>query len=318
MLAAPKKVVHISLQGPRCSTLALCEALFSKGWKNKMKVCVHDEAVPDERFFDAREAVRMKSYYQVLLSLPSAFRFSKQIPSNQPISYYRCILAEKPVEAGWGDQAYKAILSGKQPQEREQQLQDMDDSENAFAAGGDSPPRKRARTRKNQVGPQAQPPASVPLRQPAGNPPAVTPAVTPAAASLPSSSSSAAGPVKPGESTTVASASLPVPPTQPQVDAQASESVGAQPVLDPTSQQLEGADHGDRAGRSFRGSLGVNSMGAWVEKRVGVLIVFNCRQLDANWALTVANWALIAASWARIVANWALIVAKPEKGNKKT
>ena len=37
--------------------------------------------------------------------------------------------------------------------------------------------------------------------------------------------------------------------------------------------------------RDEQGDLGVNSMGAWVVKRAGALIV-------ANWALIVANWAL--------------------------
>ncbi len=79
------------------------------GWIMVKRRVVHNTAAVGS--FDSRETVSKKIYYQVLLDLPRYLRQTSTIPSDQPILYYRLLLAGRDVEPGLGNDVYKSMMS---------------------------------------------------------------------------------------------------------------------------------------------------------------------------------------------------------------
>ena len=99
----------------KCPCLCMLTELYRRGWNPVRRKATHDSIVIGA--MDGREAVKMKSYYIVLLELENALPFAEggSIPSDQPIAYYRCLTEEHHVPPGLGAPAYRRILRGEPP-----------------------------------------------------------------------------------------------------------------------------------------------------------------------------------------------------------
>jgi len=87
-----------------CPTVAIAWKLKRLGWRPLERLCDHNtNAIVN---FDAFPAVRMKFYYQVLLSLGRCLDLASHIPSRQPQLFYKLLLAGKKAEPGLGNQEY--------------------------------------------------------------------------------------------------------------------------------------------------------------------------------------------------------------------
>jgi hypothetical protein len=96
-----------ALTDDKVPVLMLLDALFEGDWRPYACTLVHDNLTKN---FDNRNAASKRCYYQVLLSLEWCLKTNPAISSNQPISYFRCILHDQKVLPNLGDQAYKALL----------------------------------------------------------------------------------------------------------------------------------------------------------------------------------------------------------------
>ena len=96
----------------KCPTLCMLTELYRRGWTPLRRMTTHNSLVVGP--MDGREAVKMKSYYIVLLELEKSFPFAvgASIPSDQPIAYYQCLMEEHHVPPGLGATAYRRILKG--------------------------------------------------------------------------------------------------------------------------------------------------------------------------------------------------------------
>jgi len=100
-------VCKIPYLDPKCPTLPICWKLKRDGWMGADKCIVHKDAVHGQ--FDHFEAIKAKFYYQVLLKLADCLRYTSEVPSRQPIIFYRLLLASQRVEPNQGNAAYRAI-----------------------------------------------------------------------------------------------------------------------------------------------------------------------------------------------------------------
>ena len=107
ILAVPQH----ALTDMKCPALMFLSELYTRGWRPIRGRVVHESIEPG--FMDSREAVRMKSYYMVLLKLPQCLPLSARIPSDQPILFYKLLLRGISTSPGLGEKAYKAIAAGK-------------------------------------------------------------------------------------------------------------------------------------------------------------------------------------------------------------
>ena len=85
----------IPLTDPRCPTLVLVNYLRTHGWVAEHRYIEHTAIVPltEGPPFDSREAVRMKTYYQVLTKLPTCLPLAGGlVPSQCPIGFYKLLL----------------------------------------------------------------------------------------------------------------------------------------------------------------------------------------------------------------------------------
>ena len=94
----------------RCPALSMLAALYRAGWRNVEGRVVHTTL--DVGPMDGREAVRMKPYYVVLLQLPVCLPLTSSIPSDQPLLFYKLLLAGTAVEPGRGHAFYLALQRG--------------------------------------------------------------------------------------------------------------------------------------------------------------------------------------------------------------
>ena len=90
-----------------CPTICVAWKLNRLGWAAVQRACLHDRS--DVASYDAYPAVKMKYYFQVLLSLGVCLDLTSSIPSRQPVLYYKLLLAGQRVEPGLGHDAYKLI-----------------------------------------------------------------------------------------------------------------------------------------------------------------------------------------------------------------
>ncbi|CAK0911592.1 unnamed protein product [Prorocentrum cordatum] len=95
---------HLPLMDEACPTISICSALRGRGWKAVERRVEHGSAEVGE--YDSFAAVKMKSYYQALLTLPACLPLASRIPSRQPILFYKLLLAGVRVEPGQGNESY--------------------------------------------------------------------------------------------------------------------------------------------------------------------------------------------------------------------
>jgi len=93
-----------------CPTISIVSFLQKKhGWIPVQNAVTHTDLVHKE--YDAREKVRMKKYYVVLAYLPKCLELTSSIPSQQPVNFYKCLLAGLHVEPHQGDRHYYLALN---------------------------------------------------------------------------------------------------------------------------------------------------------------------------------------------------------------
>jgi len=99
------------LEDAKCPVFTLAAELMRRGWTTNRGRVVH--VVEDAKKFDSREALRMRWYYHVLLGGYQQYlvKAGGSIPSQEPMSYYRLLLAGKEAVAGLPAKTYLALLS---------------------------------------------------------------------------------------------------------------------------------------------------------------------------------------------------------------
>ena len=93
----------------RTPTLQLAWHLKNIGWVPTAAHCKHEEVpvLSDGPLSDSREAPTMKCYYMVLAELARCLPLSMGgIPSQEPVAYYRCLLANLSVASGLANKEY--------------------------------------------------------------------------------------------------------------------------------------------------------------------------------------------------------------------
>ena len=104
-------VSQLSIMDSKCPTLPVCWYLKRHGWIAIDKLCTHRSF--DDKTSDSTEAVKMKTYYQVLVRLRHCLPLTRCIPSREPIHYYRLLLAGQVVEPGQPSTTYLCVMEFK-------------------------------------------------------------------------------------------------------------------------------------------------------------------------------------------------------------
>jgi hypothetical protein len=183
-LSEPSRAKNwLPLDDPKVPTLCCVEALNAAGWAAKELPAMHCLPMIERPFFDAREAIRMKSYFQCLLRAPAIFAFCPAWPSTAVVSFYRCLLAGICVTAGQSDAYYKHLLAGKNPndflaiEDRPVRVPPIGDARFGVASDDEEPKEKVKRKRATGV-PRAKAPVR-PIEGPVDPPPLVPPEPAP-------------------------------------------------------------------------------------------------------------------------------------------
>ena len=93
-------------------TLCLLQELRRLGWMGVLQDVEHRHA-DASTVMSIRQVTSRKYYYQCLLQKAALFSSGlERLPSNQPQSFYKCLLDGKIVQPGLGAQAYEAVLRG--------------------------------------------------------------------------------------------------------------------------------------------------------------------------------------------------------------
>ena len=80
----------IPIMSPKCPVLSIIQHCKRRGWRPTSARVVHTtEAIGD---FDCQEAIKFREYLQCVASLPSCIPLTPEMPSRQPIAYYRLLL----------------------------------------------------------------------------------------------------------------------------------------------------------------------------------------------------------------------------------
>jgi len=95
-----------------CPTISIVSFLQKKqGWVPVPHTVTHTDLVSKE--YDSREKLRMKKYYITLAYLSKTLPLTSSIPSQQPVNFYKCLLAGIRVEPHLGDKFYFRALNDK-------------------------------------------------------------------------------------------------------------------------------------------------------------------------------------------------------------
>ena len=116
LLLNPKTVQPSGqLADPGFPTLLVVEELLRCGWKRVETVVVHKPDLPG-RVFSILDASGKKFYFHVLLNLESVWaRGQREVPSDQPQSYYQLLLRGRVVDSKRGDKVYRSMLNDSEP-----------------------------------------------------------------------------------------------------------------------------------------------------------------------------------------------------------
>jgi hypothetical protein len=106
-----RATVTIPITDDRCPTLSILSFLKKKqGWIPVDHGVEHKDVAGRE--FDSRAKVRMKKYYVSLAYLEKCLQFTSCVPSQQPVTFYKCVLAGIAVEPHLGDKHYSKVSNG--------------------------------------------------------------------------------------------------------------------------------------------------------------------------------------------------------------
>lgn len=110
-----------------CPTMSIIAGLRRRGWQPVKGRVVHVGAEVGD--MDGRYAVHKKHYYRVLYQIEQCAPLTTNIPSDEPLMFYKLLLLGRNVEPGLGDASFRAIL-------RDADISD-DDIENVAVADDD-------------------------------------------------------------------------------------------------------------------------------------------------------------------------------------
>ena len=133
--------VHITYNvlDDRCPALAIIWHLRHKGWQAVDRRVVHE--TPAILNFDCQEAVKFKSYYQVLCVLEEALRHSSTVPSRECVAYYQTLLRGLNAEPGGAAKSYQLIMNeNRKKRGRPMQLVPLEDAETPLPLPGQGDP----------------------------------------------------------------------------------------------------------------------------------------------------------------------------------
>ena len=85
----------------RCPTLTIPLELHARGFRPVTGTVFQKENVIGD--MDGREAIRMQAYFIVLLQLDRCLPLTSNIPSDQPILFYKLLLSGQRAEPGLGE-----------------------------------------------------------------------------------------------------------------------------------------------------------------------------------------------------------------------
>ena len=145
-LSNPEKAVpKHALLDSRTPCLVLLGELYRRGWKPSEGRVVHETAAIS--LMDGREAVKMKPYYHVLLEVVRCFPLTSEIPSDEPLLFYKLLLDGVHVEPYLGNPAYAAIKAGDPLPEPAAEIEDEEgsDDDEICVFGKSPPPKARAK-----------------------------------------------------------------------------------------------------------------------------------------------------------------------------
>ena len=109
LLENPERVRNLlPLMDARCPTFSLALHLKAKGWTSSDRQCDHRTAALG--LYDAHEAVKFKTYYQVLIILPTCLALTSYVPSRAPVDYYKLLLRGVKAEPGLRAKEYHRLL----------------------------------------------------------------------------------------------------------------------------------------------------------------------------------------------------------------
>ena len=92
---------------PKCPTVCIAWDLKKRKWNAVERRCDHTtDAITS---YDAFEAVKLKSYYQVLLVLPRCLTQTSHVVSREPVLFYKLLLAGVTVEPGLSNKDYNIL-----------------------------------------------------------------------------------------------------------------------------------------------------------------------------------------------------------------
>jgi len=151
-----------ALTDPKCPVLTLVGTLLQRGWTSSKALVVHKDDA--EHVFDSRMAGRMRWYYHLLVAgmaprLPLA---GGTIPSQEPMGFYRLLLANKEVRPGESGKYYADLLVEHKVKRGEPIEHDVLEDQEEEDLGHDGvgpivlhhgPPEKEERRRRGGGGP---------------------------------------------------------------------------------------------------------------------------------------------------------------------
>jgi len=104
-----RALVKHSVLHDKCPVLSLIMHLKSKGWIADSGKQNHTDVVPGP--FDCVEAVKFRQYYQTLAVLERCLPLTSNIPSRQPIAFYRCLLQGLKVLPNESAKHYQLVIN---------------------------------------------------------------------------------------------------------------------------------------------------------------------------------------------------------------
>jgi hypothetical protein len=135
-LASPVKAKPLcGVIDDRCPTLSLVWTLKNMGWRSVQRGVKHDTlAIGD---FDGRTARRMKHYLVTLLRIAKCLPLTSAIPSQEPVVFYRCLLAGLRVEPGTSHKDLLVVYNQDRQKRQKEPSTDAEADLLAIAPGSD-------------------------------------------------------------------------------------------------------------------------------------------------------------------------------------
>ena len=131
----------LPLTNIKCPTLCILMELRRRGWRMTLSRVLH--SVVESGLYDAREPDKMKPYFLTLLQIEQCMPLAApNLPSDQPLSYYRLLLSGQPAQPGFGDRHYVALLRGAEAAKAPMPIADDSDSSSDYKL--DRPPKAKA------------------------------------------------------------------------------------------------------------------------------------------------------------------------------